>query len=214
MRLVSWFFLGFGVGDGMRGGEGGVVWEWGSGLVRWCLLEDMRVGEEVNRRLSRAESYWDGVEKKAEAGEETTCTSANTNTPPLLTGLVRAPILTTLMQVASRFLLVWGIADQFPTIAIASPAYSSMLVAWSVTEVIRYGYFAVNLAYGGVPAWLTWLRYNTFFVLYPLGIGSECWLVWRSLGLAGKRFGVVGWWGLVGVLAVYVPGEFGGGGGW
>ena len=26
-------------------------------------------------------------------------------------GIVRAPLLTTLMQVASRFLLVWGIAE-------------------------------------------------------------------------------------------------------
>lgn len=113
------------------------------------------------------------------------------------------------MQVSSRFLLVWGITYLFPVVAIASgPAYSSMLVAWSVTEMIRYSYFAVNLAYGGTPAFLTWLRYNTFFVLYPLGIASECWLVGRSLGPAAMRFGWFGWWGLVAVLGVYVPGEF------
>lgn len=124
-----------------------------------------------------------------------------------VTGLVRAPVLTTVMQVASRFLLVWGVTFFFPTVAITSTAYSSMLVAWSVTEMIRYSYFAVNLVYGSTPAFLTWLRYNTFFVLYPLGIASECWLVWRSLGPAAKRFGPVGWWALVVVLGIYVPGE-------
>ncbi|KAK3680109.1 hypothetical protein LTR78_000486 [Recurvomyces mirabilis] len=87
-------------------------------------------------------------------------------------GLVRAPLLTTLMQVASRFLLVWLIAFNFPSTVSASPAYTTMLLAWSITEVIRYSYFAVNLAYGGVPAFMTWLRYNTFFVLYPMGISS------------------------------------------
>ncbi|CAC9888407.1 unnamed protein product [Aureobasidium pullulans] len=48
-----------------------------------------------------------------------------------------------------------------------------MLIAWSITEVIRYSYFAINLSTGSVPnAWL-WLRYNTFFILYPLGISSS-----------------------------------------
>ena len=125
-------------------------------------------------------------------------------------GLVRAPLLTTLMQVASRFLLVWGIVHLFPAVAIAlapGAGYSSMLVAWSVTETIRYSYFAVNLAMGSVPGWLTWLRYNTFFVLYPLGIASECWLVYCSLGMAAARFGPAAFWGLVAVLGIYVPGE-------
>ena len=56
-----------------------------------------------------------------------------------LFGIVRSPLLTTLMQVASRFLLVWGIASPatFGKVAGHSPSYSSMLVAWSVTEVIR-----------------------------------------------------------------------------
>lgn len=119
---------------------------------------------------------------------------------------MRAPLLTTVMQVASRFLLVWGIANQFPRVARSSPAYSTMLLAWSTTEVIRYSYFAVNLAYGYVPAALTWLRYNTFFVLYPLGISSECWLLYLATGPASKRMQGLQW-ALWAVLAVYVPGE-------
>lgn len=122
------------------------------------------------------------------------------------TGLVRAPLFTTIMQVGSRFLLVWGIVNIFPGTTTRSPAYSTMSLAWSTTEVIRYSYFAVNLATGQVPAFLTWLRYNTFFVLYPLGISSECWLVWLATGPA-RRYGQVWEWALWVVLAVYVPGK-------
>lgn len=119
---------------------------------------------------------------------------------------MRAPLFTTLIQVASRFVLVWGIAQHFPDTVASSTAYTTMLLAWSTTEVIRYSYFAVNLKDGKVPAWLLWLRYNTFFVLYPLGIGSECWLIFLSTEPARKMDWRVEW-ALWAVLAVYVPGE-------
>lgn len=111
------------------------------------------------------------------------------------------------MQVASRFLLVWGIVHNFPNTAGHNPAYASMLTAWSITEVIRYSYFALNILYGKVPGVLTWLRYNTFFVLYPLGIGSECWLVHKAIEPA-KRWNAALEWVLKLVLFVYVPGEY------
>ena len=110
------------------------------------------------------------------------------------------------MQVASRFLLVWGIVNQFPDVTGLNLAYSTMLIAWSTTEVIRYSYFAVNLTNGKVPAFLIWLRYNTFFVLYPLGICSECWLVWLATYPASKRM-PGSEWALYAILAIYVPGE-------
>ena len=110
------------------------------------------------------------------------------------------------MQVASRLLLVWGIVNTFPGTTTRSIAYSTMLIAWSITEIIRYSYFATNLATGQVPASLTWLRYNTFFVLYPMGITSECWLVWLASGSA-KRHGQIWEWMLWAVLAIYVPGK-------
>lgn len=75
------------------------------------------------------------------------------------TGVVRAPLFTTLMQVASRLLLVWGIAYNFPQTTKNSPAYSTMLVAWSITEVIRYSYFVFVLGAKAVPKLWTWLRY-------------------------------------------------------
>jgi very-long-chain (3R)-3-hydroxyacyl-CoA dehydratase len=131
-----------------------------------------------------------------------------------LIGIVRTPVLTTLMQVASRFLLVWGIVDQFPNLVMKTEigpwAYASMLLAWSFTEVVRYTFFAMQLG-SSVPGWLKWLRYNTFFVLYPLGIGSECVLVYLTATGPAKTVEVGGVgvaYGLWAVLAVYVPGEF------
>jgi hypothetical protein len=123
-----------------------------------------------------------------------------------ITGVVRAPLLTTLMQVASRFLLVWGVVDLFPSATGPNPAYSTMLLAWSVTEVIRYSYFVNNLSLGKVPSWMTWLRYNTFFVLYPLGISSECWLVWKATGPAEELEPLIKW-AYLAILAIYVPGK-------
>lgn len=110
------------------------------------------------------------------------------------------------MQVASRFLLVWLIVDKFPALAHSSLAYTTMLLAWSITEVIRYSYFTASLAYGSAPDWLKWLRYNTFLVLYPLGIGSEVWMVCLACEPARKVhpfFERCCW----GVLAFYAPGE-------
>ncbi|KAL1654289.1 hypothetical protein SLS61_003294 [Didymella pomorum] len=111
------------------------------------------------------------------------------------------------MQVASRFLLVWGIAYPFPGTTQHSPAYSTMLLAWSFTEVVRYSYFVFTLSGLGVPSLLSFLRYNTFTILYPLGIASECWLVYSAIPAArgvDERIPFALW----AILAVYVPGSY------
>ena len=108
------------------------------------------------------------------------------------------------MQVASRLLLVWGVVNNFPTLA-KSAAYSSMLVAWSVTEVIRYSYFVLNLS-GYQPSAVTWLRYNAFYVLYPLGISSECWLIFKAIKPARELRQEYAWF-LQLMLFIYIPGE-------
>lgn len=101
-----------------------------------------------------------------------------------LVGLVRAPVATTAMQVASRFLLVWGVLPLFGKQMLApladlgfgeaakevvmgvgqqakswnQIAYVGMLVAHSVTECVRYGYFVFFLAGAKMPAALSWMR--------------------------------------------------------
>ena len=120
-------------------------------------------------------------------------------------GLVRSPLLTTVMQVSSRLGLVWPIVSAHPTHTTPSPFYSTMLLAWSITEVIRYSYFVLNLR-GYVPDFVTWLRYNTFYILYPVGILSEMVMVLKTIGPAGREWGTGAQWALLGALAAYVPG--------
>ncbi|PYI22558.1 phosphatase-like protein [Aspergillus japonicus CBS 114.51] len=132
-----------------------------------------------------------------------------------LAGLVRAPVTTTAMQVASRILLVWGIMSPFQGRIVGATAlqtgdyaFLGCLTAWGVTECIRYGFFVGQVSGLGVPAWWAWLRYNTFYVLYPLGIGSECVMVVLALAPAAEMVGPAYWWFLVVVLGIYVPGSY------
>jgi len=53
------------------------------------------------------------------------------------------------------------------------------LLAWSITEIIRYGYYACNLL-NYVPKILVWLRYTTFIVLYPIGVTGELWCYYSA----------------------------------
>lgn len=73
-------------------------------------------------------------------------------------GLVRAnPIMTT-FQVFSRVIVVSGVLLATPSTAAASSiGLPIALFAWSVTEVIRYGFYFANLI-SFVPSFLEWLR--------------------------------------------------------
>ncbi len=119
---------------------------------------------------------------------------------------MKSGLLTTCIQVASRLLLVWAIDLPFPQITAHSAAFLSMAVAWSVTEILRYGYYAANLG-KSVPEWLVWARYSLFFVLYPLGAGSEWLLIWKSVAPSQTLSPVYAFF-LRAILAVYIPGFY------
>ncbi|KAJ7287596.1 PTPLA-domain-containing protein [Mycena rebaudengoi] len=97
----------------------------------------------------------------------------------VLLGWVRSPLQTTVMQVSSRLWIVWGIAQQFD-VARTSPLYTSTVLAWSITEIVRYSFYATNLL-GYEPPILLYLRYTLFYVLYPVGAGSEAFLIYGTL---------------------------------
>ncbi|KAL4872913.1 hypothetical protein BDV12DRAFT_192846 [Aspergillus spectabilis] len=158
-----------------------------------------------------------------------------------LVGLVRAPVLTTAMQVASRLFVIWVVLYPFHGAIVGVDkvgeyAYLGCMLAWGITETIRYGYFTMHLNGGveTVPKWWNWLRcvsllfssfleealvvvetngllgwcrYNTFYVLYPIGISSECTLAVKALPQAVDVHPL--YWGLiVAVLVIYVPGSY------
>jgi very-long-chain (3R)-3-hydroxyacyl-CoA dehydratase len=107
----------------------------------------------------------------------------------VLLGWVRSPLGTTTMQISSRLFLVWGISARFGQTH-SNPLYASMVLAWSATEVIRYSFYACSLV-GYEPRFLTYLRYTTFYLLYPLGASSEAFLIYATL----PNWGDWGEWG-------------------
>jgi very-long-chain (3R)-3-hydroxyacyl-CoA dehydratase len=58
-----------------------------------------------------------------------------------------------------------------------------MLLAWSATEVIRYSFYGFTLL-GKIPSWLLWLRYTTFYLLYPIGATSEAAGIYSTLPIS------------------------------
>ncbi|KAG2694339.1 hypothetical protein I3760_08G138900 [Carya illinoinensis] len=97
-----------------------------------------------------------------------------------LVGLVRSPISATLPQISSRLYLTWGILWSFPQTQ-GHVLVTSLVISWSITEIIRYSFFGMKEVLGFAPSWLLWLRYSTFLLLYPTGITSEVGLIYVAL---------------------------------
>lgn len=128
-------------------------------------------------------------------------------TPPT-PGLVHAPVLTTLVQVAGRSTVLWLVLEAFPTAAARSPFYAAMVLAWSAADAVRYLYFATRLVAGHQYPGLLWMRYSAFYVLYPVGILSEMAVVYLAVSEAWGA-GFRGWaWGYMVAATLYIPGEF------
>ncbi|KAK1274887.1 Very-long-chain (3R)-3-hydroxyacyl-[acyl-carrier protein] dehydratase PASTICCINO 2A [Acorus gramineus] len=97
-----------------------------------------------------------------------------------LVGLVRSPVSATLPQIGSRLYVTWAILWSFPETR-THFLVSSLVISWSITEIIRYSFFGLKEAVGFAPSWLLWLRYSTFLILYPTGITSEVGLIYTAL---------------------------------
>ncbi|SPC65000.1 related to PHS1 - essential 3-hydroxyacyl-CoA dehydratase of the ER membrane [Ustilago sp. UG-2017b] len=94
-------------------------------------------------------------------------------------GWVRSPVATTAIQVASRLFMVWGVTERYSQ-AWSSPFYASMVLAWAITECIRYPFYA-NQLLGQEGPGLLWARYTTFYILYPVGAISEAMCILATL---------------------------------
>ncbi|KAF7625968.1 Very-long-chain [Meloidogyne graminicola] len=99
--------------------------------------------------------------------------------------LVRSPVGTTTTQVFSRVTVVWLILHKVASSRL-SVGLPMLLTAWSVTEVIRYSFYALNLI-NAVPWILIWMRYTFFILLYPLGAGGELLTMFAALPEIAER---------------------------
>ena len=121
-------------------------------------------------------------------------------------GAVKTPVATTAMQVASRLFLV-AVTYWFdvPEVRL-NPAFTSMVLAWSITEVVRYSYYSLSLL-NFHSSLLVYARYTFFYVLYPVGASSELWIVIKSLTAAyNAHVGVFAVFCLI--AALYPPGFY------
>ncbi|KAL5714414.1 very-long-chain (3R)-3-hydroxyacyl-CoA dehydratase [Ranunculus cassubicifolius] len=135
-----------------------------------------------------------------------------------LVGLVRSPITATLPQIGSRLYVTWGILWSFPETQ-TNMFLSSLVISWSITEIIRYSFFGLKEAFGSAPSWLLWLRYSTFMLLYPSGITSEVGLIYTAMPfmkISDKysirmpntwNFSFDYFYAAIIVLVIYVPGS-------
>ncbi|KAJ4967009.1 hypothetical protein NE237_018858 [Protea cynaroides] len=135
-----------------------------------------------------------------------------------IVGLVRSPVSATLPQIASRLYLTWGILWSFPQVR-THWIVSSLVISWSITEIIRYSFFGMKEIIGFAPSWLLWLRYSTFLVLYPTGISSEVGLIYLALPFIKEsekycirmpnkwNFSFDYFYAAILALGVYVPGS-------
>ncbi|KAI8342030.1 tyrosine phosphatase-like protein [Chlamydoabsidia padenii] len=121
-----------------------------------------------------------------------------------MVGWVRAPFFTTLIQVLSRLLLVWGVNAVFPEIR-THGSYTTMIIAWCIAELVRYSFYAFNLKNGSVPSIISWARYNFFLVLYPLGVSSELMMIYQALPYA-KEIHSAYYYALIAAALSYAPG--------
>lgn len=135
-----------------------------------------------------------------------------------LLGLVRSPVSATLPQIASRLYVTWGILWSFPETRVHF-LVSSLVISWSITEIIRYSFFGLKEAFGASPSWHLWLRYSTFLILYPTGITSEVGLIYIAspyikasekycIRMPNKwNFSFDYFYAAILVLGIYVPGS-------
>lgn len=124
-----------------------------------------------------------------------------------LLGIVKSSIPTVLLQFLARLLITVGISYYVPESEgnFHFLSYTTLSLAWSVTEVIRYSFFSAKLVKNDIPYCLLWLRYSTFFILYPAGLFSELYVVYLSLDSV-RGYGY--YWFLIFALTMYIPGFF------
>lgn len=90
-------------------------------------------------------------------------------------GWVKSPVFTTAIQVISRIFILILINLLFGEELFSVYGINGLhlaILAWSVTEVIRYSYYLVLLLKKQSSV-LLFCRYTFFIVLYPIGVAGE-----------------------------------------
>lgn len=153
-------------------------------LQRWCWLAlvvfvhargQVRGRQRPQLRRLLCRTVWLSESDAGENGFVPTQTLALLELLHALLGLSKSSVFVTTLQVASRLHMVWILWPRFPP-SHASPAFLGCVFAWSIAEVVRSAYYAAGLVANEavvIPRSVSWLRYSSFLVLYPMGVISE-----------------------------------------
>lgn len=122
-------------------------------------------------------------------------------------GVVKTGVLTSVLQVFSRVIYVYCLAYVVPDVILPLGIFWTLCFAWSLTEVVRYSWYAIKELTGAAPFPLTWCRYSFFYVLYPLGVYSENMAQWTGAhAYEGSERGMIAFkYAMYFVLAQYPP---------
>ncbi|KAK6455364.1 tyrosine phosphatase-like protein [Scheffersomyces xylosifermentans] len=120
-------------------------------------------------------------------------------------GLVNSSFATLILQASARSVITLGICYKVPQ----SPAnynllvFNSIKLAWSLSEIIRNGFYLFKLSTNRIPQPVIWLRYSAFIVLYPLGLVCESLSMYSTLdSVKGSRY----YYFVILSLTQYIPG--------
>ena len=97
--------------------------------------------------------------------------------------LVRSSVVNNLTQIMSRISVLWIYFDMLTAqdeSAKGTIGFPMLLFAWTITEIIRYTFYAQSLL-DIVSDSLVWCRYSFFIILYPLGVAGELLVILASL---------------------------------
>ncbi|KAL5968387.1 Very-long-chain 3R 3-hydroxyacyl-CoA dehydratase hpo-8 [Taenia solium] len=88
--------------------------------------------------------------------------------------LVKSAPGTTVIQISSRLLILWGVLYMYPEVSVHVNFKQMMFVSWCLADITRYLYYFLS-SFSEPPRVLTNFRYNLFLVLYPTGITVRLW---------------------------------------
>ena len=97
---------------------------------------------------------------------------------------------TVLLQITSRLFFVFLIFPICPKatetdIAVGKfPWIQIAVFMWAITEPVRSAFYAFKFARNGC---IGDLRYNMFWIVYPLGVGAEMFSMWTTLASIRKK---------------------------
>lgn len=94
-------------------------------------------------------------------------------------GVVSSPTTTVLIQVGSRFLVLYGVVEQVPELQ-EHVVFLLFLFAWSLAEVPHYLYYTLTMM-DRATYFLLFMRYSLFLVLYPMGISAELFCIYSGI---------------------------------